>query len=581
MRSSVCSAELYACMPANISSNHSYLPVPKKSKAGSDDYSSFLTLLQYEAFWRDPHQAPVLWIAQLFCMLCMSAQLSEAIGSEPPSPPEYRSPRASFLAAAAQCLVLGHYAKPQRYVVEALCLYAQCKYMDTLDPAGEVYALFGIIIRQAFRMGYHRDPKHFPNMSVFEGEMRRRSWAMIRHFDLMNSFQVGLPSNIQSGQYDVALPRNLLDSDFDELSIVLPVSRPETDVDQITYFIAKGRLMTVFEKILNEELSMEAVSHNRIMQLDSELRQAHSTVPLPLKHKPMAQSFADPAHVIMVRLNIELLYQKSVCVLHRKYLVQKTSNSYSRNACATAAMKILNHQASVHQESQPGGQLYQDRWMLSSFTFNDFFLAAMILCLDVSTNHSTESGNDPDDMRKTKIDMLNRSYLICAEQRSNSKEARRVTDALAAMLVKLGASVSTPPLATDLQSTGSTFPTPPFSTSSIETASDQMSGLNMAMDPLENFMSMPENIDWVSHCCRGSKSRQIALTTCRPSSTSTCLILVRQVMSIRAGRTLPFWDIWVVNPVFDHVYRCMAETVWNSYSRWIEIGHNIGARLDI
>jgi hypothetical protein len=441
----------------------------------------------------------VLWIAQLFCMLCMSAQLTEAIGSEPTSPPENASPKASFLTAAAQCLVLGHYAKPQRYAVEALCLYTQCKYMDTLDPAGEVYILFGIIIRQAFRMGYHRDPNHFPNMSVFEGEMRRRSWAMIRHFDLMNSFQVGLPSNIQSGQYDTALPRNLLDSDFDESSTHLPPSRPETDVEQITYFIAKGRLMTIFEKILNEELSMDPVPYDRIMELDSELRQAHSTVPPALKHKPMSQSFADPSHVIMVRLNIDLLYQKSICVLHRKYLAQKTSNPYSRDVCAAAAMEILNHQASVHQEAQPGGQLYQDRWMLSSFTFNDFFLAAMILCLDLSTNYDAESGNQADDMRKTKIDMLKRSHLICNEQRSNSKDARRVTDALAAMLAKLGVYTSSAPIASDHQTAQSTFPTPPFSTSSIETASNQMSGLNMAMGPLENFMSVPENIDWVSH----------------------------------------------------------------------------------
>ena len=421
----------------------------------------------------------------------MSAQLSQAMGSEPPSSPENRSPKASFLTAAAQCLVLGQYAKPQRYAVEALCLYAQCKYMDTLDPAGEVYVLFGIIIRQAFRMGYHRDPKHFPNMPIFEGEMRRRSWAMIRHFDLMNSFQVGLPSNIQSGQYDTALPRNLLDSDFDESSTELPLSRPETDVDQITYFIAKGRMMTVFEKILNQELSLVPVPYDRIMELDSALRQAHSLVPLPLKHKPMSQSFADPSHVIMVRLNIELLYQKSICVLHRKCLTQKTPNSYSRDACATAAMEILNHQASVHQEAQPGGQLYHDRWMLSSFTMNDFFLAAMILSLVIYTDSGTDSG------RQAKIDMLQRSYHICNEQKS--KEARRVSEALAAMLTKLGSNTSNPAIATGLKVANNTLPTPPFSISSTATSSDQLTEFNLAIDPLENFMSVPENIDWVRH----------------------------------------------------------------------------------
>ena len=498
MLSVVSFADLYLCMPAEIASHNSYIPVPKNGEGAPRVHCSLLTASQYELFWRDPQQAPVLWIAQLFCMLCISAQLSKAMGSEPPLPPQYTSPIESFLTAAVQCLVLGRYAKPQRYAVEALCLYSQCKYMETLDPASEVYVLFGIIIRQAFRMGYHRDPKHFPNMSVFEGEMRRRTWAMIRHFDLMNSFQLGLPSNIQSGHYDTALPRNLQDSDFDESSTLLPHSRPEIDFDLMTYFVAKGRLMTVFEKILNQELSMEATSYDRIMELDSALRHAHSVVPPPLKYKPMSQSFADPPHVIMTRLNIELLYQKSICVLHRKYLTQKTSNSYSRDACAAAAMEILNHQATVHQESQPGGQLYQDRWMLSSFTFNDFFLAAMILCLDVSSNHCGESGSNSDDLRKAKIDMLQRSYLICNEQKSNSKEARRVTEALAAMLAKLGRNYYNVPTATDLELPDSTLPTPSFSTSSTRAASDQMSRFSIAMDPLENFMSMPENVDWVS-----------------------------------------------------------------------------------
>ncbi len=149
--------------------------------------------------------------------------------------------------------------------------------MSTMDPAGEVWILFGIIVRQALRMGYHRDPIIHFKMSVFEGEMRRRCWAMIRHFDLMNSFQTGLPGPIQSGQNDTAMPRNLDDSDFDESTTELPESRPATYVNSMTYFIAKGSLMTVFEKILNQELSMHLVPYQRVMELDAELREYHSS----------------------------------------------------------------------------------------------------------------------------------------------------------------------------------------------------------------------------------------------------------------------------------------------------------------
>ena len=456
----------------------------------------------YEKFWNDPFKVPVLWIAQFFAILCLSAQLSDAMGAESPRSSTEPAPKDVFLTATAQCLALGDYAKNHPYAVEALLLFAQCKYMNTLDPAGDVWILFGIIVRQALSMGYHRDPKHFPQLSVFDGEMRRRTWTMIRHFDLMNCFQMGLPSSIQAGQYDTAMPLSLHDSDFDEWSKSLPPPRSEDEVDaQVGYFLAKGRLMTVFEKILKQELSMESVSYSRVLELDTELREAHGRVPTSLKHKPMSQSFADPAHVIMVRMNIELLYQKSICVLHRKYLTLQGSHfKYSRDACATAAISVLDRWAAVHQEALPGGQLYQDRWMLSSFAYHDFFLAAMVVCLDVSTSIN-QSGQTPDEQIQNKIDMLYTSYLMCNEKRDVSKEARKVANALAALLVKLKPGSVSGSGDSSLAGGSNNLSTPVFN----ETIPEQVSSSNMTIsstnyisNPFEDLLKAPDDIDWVS-----------------------------------------------------------------------------------
>lgn len=437
--------------------------------------------------------------------------------------------------------------------MEALLLYTQCKYLNTLDPAGEVWIMFGVIVRQALRMGYHRDPKHF-RMSVFEGEMRRRIWATIRHFDLMNSFQTGLPSSIQSGQYDTALPLNLEDSDFDESSTILPPARPEGYTNKMTYFIAKGIVMTVFEKILNQELSLLPVPYDRVMELDTEIRQALAAVPQPMKHKPMAQSFADPPHVIMLRLSIELLYQKSLCVLHRKYLTQGSSSPYSRNVCSAAAMEILNLQATVHQEAEPGGQLYQDRWMLSSFTYNDFFLAAMILCLDVSTSHQNEQNGEGDDRREMKIDMLQRSYYICSEQKSTSKEARRVTEALATMLGKLRPSFTSVNTALPGSSADNSLSSPMFSLDSSGAASGREGDNGSITGSLEDIMSGPENIDWVSRttlCLQGTSNA--VLIACRPSLINTCWIPAFRATLTQVGQILLSWDIWTLDRIPRHM----------------------------
>lgn len=95
-------------------------------------------MLQYERFWHNPTEVPILWSAQLFGILCIGATLDNF--SSPPLArgDEAASAKVRFLTSAAQCLHLGDYTRPRPYVIEALLLYAQCKYMATLEPVKEV-----------------------------------------------------------------------------------------------------------------------------------------------------------------------------------------------------------------------------------------------------------------------------------------------------------------------------------------------------------------------------------------------------------------------------------------------------------
>jgi hypothetical protein len=65
------------------------------------------------------------------------------------------------------------------------------------------------MIRLAFRMGYHRDPKHLVGISVFDGEMRRRVWLNLVQIEALMSYQLGFPSMIPSEFCDTEVPRNL------------------------------------------------------------------------------------------------------------------------------------------------------------------------------------------------------------------------------------------------------------------------------------------------------------------------------------------------------------------------------------
>lgn len=390
---------------------------------------------QYEEFWRNPLETSPLWISILFSICCMSATLSQARGSEEPTPEDRLSPRMSFLQASCLCIKLGGYVRPKKWVLEALGLYAQCQYMATMDPSKEVGTVFAMVVRLAYQSGYHRDPSNFPHISVFDGEMRRRSWAMCRQFDLMVCFQLGLPNLIPPDSWDTLTPRNLIDSDFDENTSVLPPSRPETEPTQILYFIVKSRLMTAFGRICAHALSFRDGSRQEIMDLDAEVRAVHDTVPEILHMKSLSHSFADPSYLIMVRLNCEFLYQKCLLVLHRKYMTQG-GHPESSEAAISAATTIVTYMLDIYEEFRPGGQLHSDSWMLSSFTMNDFYLATMVLCLSISIwkKAHPEKNISEDEQVSSRVDLLAKAYGVCEESSANSREAKRITGVLKTIL---------------------------------------------------------------------------------------------------------------------------------------------------
>ena len=78
---------------------------------------------QYENIWRDPLHATPLWTFVLFSVLTTAATVRLMDSSMDMEEEEAR--RDDIFTAAAQCLVLGDYGKPQEHVLEALILFVQ------------------------------------------------------------------------------------------------------------------------------------------------------------------------------------------------------------------------------------------------------------------------------------------------------------------------------------------------------------------------------------------------------------------------------------------------------------------------
>ncbi|KAF2008117.1 hypothetical protein P154DRAFT_479598 [Amniculicola lignicola CBS 123094] len=389
---------------------------------------------EYEQFWQDPSKTPMLWLGLLFSILGLATTLRQLTGLPVHIPAE------TFRQRTMQCLVVGRYTTAKTYALEILGLHIQSSFIGQSDSNPNFWFLMGIVIRLAFQMGYHRDPSHHPSLTPFESEMRRRVWAVTFQLDALVSFQMALPSMIPSEFCDTSLPRNLTFNDFGPDTTVLPPSRPLSDRSSMVFTIIKSYVMTVFKKIVAHTQSLSPPPLEITVMLDMEIRETYNRLPTNYKMTSISKSFLDSPNIIMEKVCIELLYLKGIMVLHRRFLQPRGNDSGTReegsinsstnrfrDLCLEAAMQILARQVDLHAACLPGGQMYENQWMLSSLSTHDFLIAAMAVCLELSTisPHTAERGSY--------LDALRTSHTIW-QTRQGLRDAKIAVQALGIMI---------------------------------------------------------------------------------------------------------------------------------------------------
>ncbi|PWY80719.1 hypothetical protein BO70DRAFT_397011 [Aspergillus heteromorphus CBS 117.55] len=399
---------------------------------------------EYAAFWKNPEDVSINWLAYLYSILCISTGLhlfsasGRADGHLAEAFDEYHR-------LASQCLTIAEYTTPGRYKLEALVMNVASEILRSADTHTGPSVLLGLASRLAMHSGYHRDPDHYREISVFDGEMRRRVWMYLSLLDHYISCQIGLPPSTMQAQSDTQEPRNLTDEDLDPSATVLPTSRPLTEKTSILFPVFLNRIMFAGAEITSKVCSVKGVPYREVLHLDAKLRKLHETVPHPLCFRPPSESIADSPTTIMDRYNIDLMYQKARSDLHRRYLTQHRRNpkyAYSRRECLDAARRVLQHQADIFDASSPGGQLGLVSFFFSSCVIMHFRVAAMIVCLEIScqSRHDLQQNLSPGErqsilaQRHQLSQDLERSYRIWNRFRSQSKEALKTAEALAIML---------------------------------------------------------------------------------------------------------------------------------------------------
>ena len=405
---------------------------------------------------------PIMWIGLLFSIMCLATQIQQSTmdPAASASPGSTADPDAiirvnMFREKTVQCLALGHYTKGGTYVLETLINHFATELLLCQDADIGLWILLGNVVQISLSMGYHRDPKHFPKISTFAGEMRRRVWAIVVQLDLRISGQMGMPHIIKSQHCDTAEPRNLLDSDFDESTVELPSSRPETEATPVLYGLAKNRVDYIGGLISDLTADIRPYPYSEVMRLDKKLQDAQASLPAILRWQPLSQSVTVPTQIVMHRVWLELGVQRLVISLHKKHLASTRTPQrydYSQNACLEAAMKILEFQHLIDQETQPDGQLYPVHWMMSSVVKHNFLLGMSVLCYYIqSATRIPQVPLDQETGERIRR-LLRRSYEIWLRSSATSQEARIAIEhsSISLGLQNYGGSMSAPDAAASL-----------------------------------------------------------------------------------------------------------------------------------
>lgn len=382
------------------------------------------------------------WIALLFMVAALGTVFSTYMA---PHEVEGDSPAERFQLyhrVAGWALVSAKYSSSDPTILQPILLYSEAEFLINSAWHMNSYLFSSVTIRLMLRMGLHRDPSKLSGISAFDGEMRRRMWSLAVQMDLIISFHLGLPSMIHGIETDTAVPRNLTEEDLDERCSKLPPPRPDGEYTQLSYPIWKSAISRIFGLVARQADSLSLPAYSEVMKLDRMLEDKWKQVPSFMRLKPLEDSITDPPHLVNQCFGLASLYQKSRCVLHRRYLIDaapKKEHEYSRRTCLDAGLKLLEYQATVYRATLPGGVLRQNGWFITNLALYDFLLAAMMIYLVIQSDaHSDWSSRDTSVPPAGELrDRLEKSRGIWVTISDDSPLARKAADILGTMLKKV------------------------------------------------------------------------------------------------------------------------------------------------
>lgn len=376
-------------------------------------------------FWANPAAVDDSWLAQLLVMLALGYEASK-------SDDQVSTPRDTedevlqkFFQGAETCLKSTPFLiAPNLTTLRTLCMMvlakrttaSSCLELDSCGP------LMSTIVRLAMSIGLHCDPRDDDNISPFEKEIRRRLWTTIVFMEIQMSISTGMPLLLRSSGFNTQPPANVNDVDLSPSIPLHMAIRPSMEYTDSTFQIILARSFGIAVDVVSHANSPAGVfEYDQVLRYGAEIKQLLYEASQVYDWTPSATK---EDWKYLQKFTLEIFLRRLLLVLHSYYGQKPEAHtqyeiSYWSTLECSLALLVLQRQMS-EDLSTP-----KTRVWLAEFLKHDFYIATLIVCLQVARNDALgvdETGG----MRHQGIEMPPRQTIIQTLQCCREIWARRI-----------------------------------------------------------------------------------------------------------------------------------------------------------
>jgi hypothetical protein len=310
---------------------------------------------EYVDFWNYPESTSTIFVVKLLLVMAIGACFCQGEREE-----DIRSSARQWVISS-QSWASALFDKEQLNlsIIQVNCLLLLARQTNSVG-VDLIWIPTGNLLRIAFSMGFHRDPKHFPKLPLFVAEMRRRIWATVLEMTVQNSIDLGMPPLISSNDFDTEPPSNIDDEDISESTTVMPNQRPNHVFTQTSIQISLCKSLRTRLGIVHFVNSFHLEpSYDEVLHLGQEINKACNDA------SRLTQSYSAylPRPTAFQTSLLDIHIRRFALEVHRPFfLISQTDPRYyfSRKVRLENALKIFSHSGVEDMPTGHGSQCRND-----------------------------------------------------------------------------------------------------------------------------------------------------------------------------------------------------------------------------